>query len=641
MMHHSDPSSKNSELSTKITQLLGQLLGHGADHQLLNQLAHDQKIFNALCDLSETIYERYAPQLIVNPDMHQSLWMQILQHGRVRFTLHDPAIDFPPTAMSQLAHQTFDLSVTAHQQADLKNAEHDNQKDIDLSDSDCVAIDYDQQCSIDTLSNQLTAVTDPLPTDTTTINDASADPDNEVSGAERLNELPLTTAASVTPNTTATPSPVIKKMPHFQIPNARVDVPYQAQIRVQGAADKAIEIQADSVKFSSAVGIDFDAQTGQFVGTPTVAGEYQIHFMYQEQKGWRSGQCTFIINADPRSLWQVNEPSADEPYHKAHTAQQIIRNDAFQIIAASRRGRSHEHAGTFRDDDFFIGQVADSPWSVLVVADGAGSAQFSRQGSKIAVDCAGQLLTDYIQQNQETLDAHLVQWQTASDDDNSKTAAQSAVYNDFHDIFYKVAQTSIQQIETEAQAQNVPTKTFATTLLAAVVKQQDHQTFMSTFWIGDGAIVVYSADKLRLMGTPDSGEFAGQTRFLDKSIVSNFGDRVNIGYFDDIAAVILMTDGISDPRFETDAGLKNQQKWDALWQELQNPLAEEQPENALLEWMHFFSAGHHDDRTLALLLPHASVQNQQTMPVATQAVDHAVDAKPEAEPESTQGLNDE
>lgn len=62
-----------------------------------------------------------------------------------------------------------------------------------------------------------------------------------------------------------------------------------------------------------------------------------------------------------------------------------------------------------------------------------------------------------------------------------------------------------------------------------------------------------------------------------------------------------MTDGISDPRFETDAGLENQQKWQALWQEIEPHLQQEQPEQALLEWSAFFSAGHHDDRTLAIL----------------------------------------
>jgi hypothetical protein len=84
-------------------------------------------------------------------------------------------------------------------------------------------------------------------------------------------------------------------------------------------------------------------------------------------------------------------------------------------------------------------------------------------------------------------------------------------------------------------------------------------------------------------------------------LLRDFKQRVHIGYFDDAQAVILMTDGISDPRFETDAGLENQQKWQALWQEIEPHLQQEQPEQALLEWSKFFSAGHHDDRTLAIL----------------------------------------
>lgn len=60
------------------------------------------------------------------------------------------------------------------------------------------------------------------------------------------------------------------------------------------------------------------------------------------------------------------------------------------------------------------------------------------------------------------------------------------------------------------------------------------------------------------MGTPDSGEYAGQTRFLDRTALNDqtaFGNRINIGLRSDVTSVILMTDGISDPRFETDNGL--------------------------------------------------------------------------------------
>jgi len=66
-------------------------------------------------------------------------------------------------------------------------------------------------------------------------------------------------------------------------------------------------------------------------------------------------------------------------------------------------------------------------------------------------------------------------------------------------------------------------------------------------------------------------------------------------------AVLLMTDGISDPRFETDNGLADAAKWDALWDEIGPLLAAPAPEQALLEWLEFFTPGHHDDRTIAAL----------------------------------------
>ena len=105
------------------------------------------------------------------------------------------------------------------------------------------------------------------------------------------------------------------------------------------------------------------------------------------------------------------------------------------------------------------------------------------------------------------------------------------------------------------------------------------------------------------MGSPDSGEFAGQTRFLDRNALMDqgFGKRISVGRYVDLQAVILMTDGISDPRFETDNGLADPRRWDALWEELLPSLHSPAPEQQLIEWMRFWTPGHHDDRTIVLL----------------------------------------
>ena len=63
-----------------------------------------------------------------------------------------------------------------------------------------------------------------------------------------------------------------------------------------------------------------------------------------------------------------------------------------------------------------------------------------------------------------------------------------------------------------------------------------------------------------------------------------------------------MTDGISDPKFETDFQLNNKDKWIQLIDELNPHLATPMnPAKALLDWMKFPSPGHHDDRTLVVI----------------------------------------
>ncbi len=104
-----------------------------------------------------------------------------------------------------------------------------------------------------------------------------------------------------------------------------------------------------------------------------------------------------LVNADPKSLWKNIEPSDELPYPKPHTATAQLNGDGYKIIAASRRGRSHAHEGTFRDDDFSI-KITDSGWDILIVADGAGSAKFSREGSRLACSTASKYLEEKIVQ---------------------------------------------------------------------------------------------------------------------------------------------------------------------------------------------------------------------------------------------------
>lgn len=424
-------------------------------------------------------------------------------------------------------------------------------------------------------------------------------------------QVPSTNTAPST-----TPRPLIMVNMSFKIPNAKVGEQYTAKIE---ALDSQASITIRNVKFGSedthslaALGLSFDEETQEIKGIPTRDGEQKIHFQWNKDgKSWQTGDCQFFINPDPKTLWKVIDPPKEGLYYKENLDSKTVTAATHTLYAASRRGRSHEHAGTFRDDDFSIIDNAELGWSLMIVADGAGSAKSSREGSKIAVN----IFAEYLQREFASERGHALVFSIESWREGVKTAG-TEVGKEFHYIFHDAAKEAVNAIQGEADKQQAAVKDYSTTLLAAVTRQVGSETFVATFWMGDGAIAVYGPrQKVRVMGTPDSGEFAGQTRFLDKAalIDPEFSKRVTIGCYSDYDAILLMTDGVSDPRFETDAGLVKPELWDKLWDDLKPAVESEQVEAELLEWLHFFEAGHHDDRTLAVLVPRIE-QNEPNKP---------------------------
>ena len=387
----------------------------------------------------------------------------------------------------------------------------------------------------------------------------------------------------------------------FQVENARVGQHYQSRISVISQHDvNQLIFKPESFKFPD-TSFYFDEATQRIHGEPQLADSIEFSFQFIADGETRSAQCRLNVIADPRSLWKVIEPESGQKFSKPHLDQALIDAVDYKIIAASRRGRSHEHAGLFRDDDFSITLIENTPWSVLTVADGAGSAQYSREGSRIAVEIVENNLKNYLNpQTVESLISDLDKWQVGSQDAETVEVAKK-LNEQFHHVYYEIYKSIINQIRLQAEQIEANTKDFSTTLLVAVVCKLADKTFISAFSVGDGAIAVYSDNNVRLMNVPDGGEYAGQTKFLDLGIATEFPNRLKIGCFKDTNAIMLMTDGISDPKFETDSGLSNFDKWQSLYRELDPLLQNEAADTALLEWMHFFTAGHHDDRTMAVL----------------------------------------
>jgi hypothetical protein len=103
----------------------------------------------------------------------------------------------------------------------------------------------------------------------------------------------------------------------------------------------------------------------------------------------------------------------------------------------------------------------------------------------------------------------------------------------------------------------------------------------------------------------DSGEHAGQTVFLTfpstlRQEESNLAQRFHMVCLPEFVGAVAMTDGITDPKFPSDASYSESSQWGIFWKDLQSGLGSS--EN-LLEWMNFFAPGNHDDRTLVAIVP--------------------------------------
>lgn len=353
--------------------------------------------------------------------------------------------------------------------------------------------------------------------------------------------------------------------------------------------------------------IDYDGTAILIKGTPSTVGTYNIRIIHKYDDNFNPSdelliECKVDVIANPKDLWEDKPTPQDIEYYKPdHNVQDQFGSKL--IVAASQRGRSHAHEAKPRDDDFSIFYDEESKWHILAVADGAGSATFSREGSRIACETAKQFCLQALKPKDNQLESALTSWAKEKSNTELKKFAHTQAYN----VLGKAAFSAFQAIDQEAKNKGRNIKLYATTLLLSICKETPYGWIVASFWVGDGGIGLYDKEKryLHLMGIPDGGEYAGQTRFLtNHEIFTDAINRIRVDTVKDFTALILMSDGITDPKFETDANLQNIENWDKLWDDINTEVnlnCDSDTKYQLLKWMDFWSIGNHDDRTLAMI----------------------------------------
>lgn len=399
----------------------------------------------------------------------------------------------------------------------------------------------------------------------------------------------------------------------LNLPNGKTGVEYAQKIDLSPLHRSLASLASHESSGFEEIGLTFSVEDGMRIqGCPTTHGKFSVEillrFTAEEDRPAQDYrlQGEIDILPDPRKMWKELEPDPTLPYQKPHLRSASLHMAGRTMVAASRRGRSHAHTGTFRDDDFELSVNEPQSWYILAVADGAGSAPYSRRGSQLACEKAITILGNKLDDKfSGDLEALAGAW-TRNPNDQLRGQIRSRLY----EALSHAAYAGYRAICEEAEAMEEVAKAFHTTLLLTIVRQFDFGYFVGTWWVGDGAVGVLQQGKyLKLMGTPDGGQFAGQTRFLTMPEIWTDGatvmKRIEFDVVEDFTAVLLMTDGVSDPKFHTDHNMLQRENWDQLWDDLSEVVTFDHdnldtPEQ-LLEWLDFWAAGEHDDRTIAIL----------------------------------------
>lgn len=403
------------------------------------------------------------------------------------------------------------------------------------------------------------------------------------------------------------------KEAHLMMKNANSKQFYEFSFGME----KFPNIKIKNIKNLDAADLIFENNT--ISGTPKISSTYDLHiefFHVNDENNIDVKKVQLFVNADPKDLWK-NIPSPDnvifyKPEEKRFKAKFLDK----KIVVASKRGRSHAHEGTFRDDDFEVDELPKN-WSIVSVSDGAGSAKMARYGSQLSVESINNFFKHEEVLNEIEKGIEIIysakEHETSENDEvkNIKTEARQNIIK----LLYKGVRDTYTILTQEAEKNSLALRDLHATLIFALVKKYDFGYVILSFGVGDCPINLINKDfsDVKLLNMMDVGEFGGGTRFITMKEIfndTNITSRFGITCIEDFSNLILMTDGIYDPKFITENKLENLESWKTFFDDLDGNNEDkakvdfkndEVIDDQLLHWTDFWSKGNHDDRTLAII----------------------------------------
>lgn len=268
------------------------------------------------------------------------------------------------------------------------------------------------------------------------------------------------------------------------------------------------------------------------------------------------------------------------------------------VIGARVRGKKHKHEGTNSDDWFEVGS-ADGV-TLIAVSDGAGSRRLSRIGARTACEASVAYMTDALTELASDKQQRGKLFSDLAIDVGRQDPAFNAALGTVVQIVQGAMLHAIESV-TEVWKDRTENPRFAdskgsppvlgdfaaTLLLAAVVPIGGRRKVIVSCQVGDGMVAALDLQgaldqptTARILGTPDSGAFSGETEFITSgaSIAQSLNSRTAVCQ-GDVDLVLVMTDGVADDYFPGKTELPR-----LYFDLLANGILDEQPGRNVPDW---------------------------------------------------------
>lgn len=360
------------------------------------------------------------------------------------------------------------------------------------------------------------------------------------------------------------------------------------------------------------IGLHYFPDRHQISGVPQKSGSYDLHFnvrAYNESGVEEMSPCMLRLIVEDDYDFRIKDVDESDPYWKPDddVCTIAVNSDGKKrlkkdIAAASKRGHKNIEKGKIREDDFYIRYDPKTRWYALAVADGAGKSKYSCKGSDIACSTAIESCLERLTAQSGKLKKLTIRYSWRKSDHVRKE-----IMRRLHEIIASSVTDAYADIVDEATKFSRHPEDYATSLLMCICKKFEFGWLIGSFGAGDGAVCVYHKDNwyANLMG---GCEHQADKLFLTTPgilLPSELERRIRFTIVDDFSALFMMTNGVSNPKFDCQNDMPCFELWNRFWDDISgqvnfsgkiNDIGED-----LLKWLDFWTPGKYDDRTIAMI----------------------------------------